>query len=282
MARLVLRCCLCVLTLELLLAASVSRGRAQPTALPAFPLRLRHANYVGVIAEAGVPIRGTVACIRHGAYEDALVYTVLDSRSEEVHVGEVLPGASEQVEVKPRTPGLHVFVLTCGWNLATIDLGELPHAIVAKPDAPMQTVGRCERLYFFVPEGTRRFDLFVSASVTREGARLQVFDPDGRRLLDEEGEFDIEGKLTVTVPGGGDGRPWSLAIVEPETPGMGLDDVMLRLDAKLPPYLAKKPEWAALFGKRRSNGEATGSDLHYEVSTPWSFHDTTKRGNFTV
>ncbi|MFQ5809893.1 MAG: hypothetical protein ACE5JM_09770 [Armatimonadota bacterium] len=234
----------------ILVGCSVSFGLAQTKGLPAWP-QFRHTNYVALLAEAGTPIKASLACRHHGTYEDTLVYRLIDSASEEALVGEVLPEELATIELQPKRTGLHVLVLSSGWNVATIELGELPHAIVVKPDAPLQTVRRVERLYFYVPKGLREFSLLVSASVTREGLRFQVLDPEGRVVIDEDGDFDAERKLAATVPAGADGRAWSLAILEPQTPGMGLDDVMLRLDEKLPPYLAKKPEWALAFGKRR-------------------------------
>ncbi|MGD8239245.1 MAG: hypothetical protein PVH68_11870 [Armatimonadota bacterium] len=234
----------------ILVGCSIHSGLAQTKGAPAWP-QLRHTNYVALLAEAGTPIEASLACKHHGTYEDTLVYRLIDGASEEVLVGEVLPEESATIALQPKRTGLHVLVLSSGWNVATIDLGELPHAIVVKPDVPLQTVRRVERLYFYVPKGMRAFDLLVSASVTSEGLRFQVFDPGGKVVIDEDGDFDAERKLAVTVPAGADGRAWSLAILEPRTPGMGLDDVMLRLDEKLPPYLAKKPEWAVAFGKRR-------------------------------
>ncbi len=234
----------------MLVGCGVSLGQAQTKSGMPWP-QFRHTNYVALLAEGGAPIRATLGCTHHGTYEDTLVYRLINSASEELLAGEVLPEETRRVELRPVTPGLHVLVLSSGWNVATVELGELPHAIVVKPDVPLQTVRRCERLYFYVPKGMRGFNLFVSASVTGEGLRFQVFDSDDKVVIDEDGDFDAERKLAVTVPTGADGRPWSLAILEPRTPGMGLDDVMLRLDEKLPPYLAKKPEWAVTFGKRR-------------------------------
>lgn len=235
---------------SMLVGCGVSLGQAQTNSGMSWPL-FRHTNYVALLAEVGETIRATVRCMHHGAYEDTLVYRLINSASEELLAGEVLPEETRRVELRPVTPGLHVLVLSSGWNVATVELGELPHAIVVKRDVPLQTVRRCERLYFYVPKGMREFNLFVSASVTGEGLRFQVFDPDDKVVIDEDGDFDAERKLAVTVPTGADGRAWSLTILEPRTPGMGLDDVMLRLDEKLPPYLAKRPDWAVTFGKRR-------------------------------
>jgi hypothetical protein len=225
----------------------VAQPEKKASSLPQF----RHTNYVALLADAGKPVAATLACARHGTYEDTLVYRLIDGASEEVLAGEALPEETKHVELTPKRSGLHVLVLSSGWNVTTIDLGDVPHAIVVKPDVPLQTVRRVGPLHLYVPKGMRAFSLFVSASVTREGLRLQVLDPDGKAVIDEDGDFDAEQKLGVTVPTGQDGRAWSLAILEPQTPGMGLDDVMLRLDEKLPPYLAKKPEWAVMFGRRR-------------------------------
>ena len=164
---------------------------------------------------------------------------------------EIVPvGGEMPFRVTPAAAGLHLLQLRAGWNVATLEMGDQPHAYVAGAQAPLQTVGQVERLYFFVPPGTTRLTLTASASVTGEGLLLRVLDPEGQVVVEREGDFDKPEAVRVPVGAGQAGRVWSLALLPPKAPGLHLDDVKLFLGAPLPPYLAARPEWAERFGRR--------------------------------
>jgi len=210
---------------------------------------------VAVIAEAGQVIEAGLRCVRHGyrAYEDVLKYKLLTPDSDEVLAGEVRPGESAAVRYEVRKTGLHVFELSSGWNLATIQVKDLPYAVVVSDHLSMQTVKKCEKLHFYVPKGTKYFNVYASASVTGEGVLFRICDSDGEVVHEQDGDLDKRTKLQTVLRRhqGQDGKVWSLAILPPQKPGLALDDVKVSFDHRLAPYLAEKPEWALAFGKRR-------------------------------
>ncbi|NSW57920.1 MAG: hypothetical protein HPY44_18100 [Armatimonadetes bacterium] len=205
-------------------------------------LRLRHSCYLVLVPDETATLRADFNCIPHGTYPDWLEYTLYDRSGDEVAWGQVPPGAQAVLDVRVKTPGLHVLELTSGWNLATCALSGPPWAFVVSSRLPLQTVGEVPRLYFHVPAGLRSFGLFAQSSVTREGIRVEVLAPDGRVTKVLDGDADRLEKLDVDVPAGQDGAEWSVRVTAPQTPGMNLDDCLLYLGDSLPPFLAPTAE----------------------------------------
>lgn len=236
------------------LAAVVALAAAAPAGAgeePAWPL-LRHTNYVLWEGETGQPAEARMRCIAHGytRYADELHARAIGPKGEEIDAEVVAPGQEMGFRVTPAATGKHLFQLRAGWNLAVLDLGDRPHAYVASEQAPLQTVRAVERLYFYVPAGTKQFAITASASVTREALLLRVLDPEGGVALEREGDFDKPETLRIPVAAEQAGRVWSLSLLPPKTPGLVIDDVMLFLRAPLPPYLAKRPEWAERLSRK--------------------------------
>ncbi len=228
--------------LALLVASTVSAGEQWP--------QLRHTCYAVVLAPEGSSIRLGLRSIVKGTFPDWLQYAIIDANGDEVVWDQLRPGSEDEVEYPVRTPGLHVIELVTGWNVATLSVrGDMPSALVVSQRLPLQTVGPVERLYFFVPAGTAEFSVFISASVTGEGARLSVNDADGNEAGVIDGDMDTTEKLTVRVPAGHDGRTWSFSIGKPLTAGTYLDDVLLHFDESIPPYVAETAAAAEAFAR---------------------------------
>ena len=212
--------------------------------------RLRHTSYLALLAPEGHTIRLHLQCLPHGTYPHRLECEVINSEGDEQAWCEVAVGEERVCETPVIVPGLHLLELSSGWNLATCHVEALPYAYIARKRAPLHTVGAMPRLYFYVPEGTREFAVHVVASVVGEGLRLGISDPEGNEVTFVDGDVVREERLDVTVPEGMDGRAWSFAVTPPTGPGLYLDDVHLYLGETLPPFAAKRPEWAVELGKR--------------------------------
>lgn len=212
--------------------------------------RLRHTSYVALLAPEGRTIRVHLMCLPHGTYPHRLECAVINSQGDEQAWCEVAVGEERVCETPVIVPGLHLLELSSGWNLATCRVEDLPYAYIARKRAPLHTVGAMPRLYFYVPAGVREFSVHVVASVVGEGVRLGISDPEGNEVALVDGDAVREERLDVTVPAGMDGRAWSFAITPPTGPGLYLDDVHLYLGDNLPPFAAKRPEWAVELGKR--------------------------------
>ncbi len=233
------------LAVALMVAGLLAAGPKQPL--------LRHTNYVAWEGTPGQTTALRLRCQAHGysSYADELIARAIGPDGAEIDVDAVSPGQEGALRVTPRAAGTHLLQLRSGWNLAVLNLPDCPHAYVATDRVPLQTVREFGPLFFYVPEGTTKFTLRLSASVKGEGLLLRVLDPQGQVALEREGDFDDPEKVTVTVGPGQAGRAWSLALHPPKAAGLNLDDVMLSLLPPLAPYLSERAEWAERFGKKR-------------------------------
>ena len=213
---------------------------------------LRRTNYVALLGTSGKKMAVSLKSEQRASrYGEELCYMLVGPDSNELACGDIALGKSVDISAAAKADGLCVLELEAGWNVCHVDSAETPLAYIASGSVPLHTIRVIERLHFYVPTGCKRFTIYVQADVTGEAARVQVFCPDGTMVKEEEDDFDRAGRIKLDVPAGADGKAWSLAVVRPKTKGLGLDDVTLWLDEKLPPYLSKRAEWASAFGKRK-------------------------------
>jgi len=214
------------------------------------PVRFRHTNYMAFVPEPGKTVTIQLTSVPIGKYTDPLKYRILNSESDVELSGTVGVGGKQEVTFSPKQSGLHVLELDAGWNSVACDVS-IPHAIVCHSGVILKTVRALDKLYFYVPTGTKQFTLHLQASVRGEGLAYRVLDPTGREASSGQGDYDRVEKVKITVPPGTDSKAWSLSILRPEQKGIGLDDTEIYLGKELAPYLAPKPDWAVTFGKRK-------------------------------
>jgi len=233
------------------LLASGSLVQRVVAAVEAGPI-LRQTNYLAVLPEAGRQAEVVLKTQRYSpAYSDVLHFALIGPDSSTVSSGEVSLGEEFRLSIPAAATGLHVLELDSGWNACRADTGGAPSAWVARETVPLQTARGVKQLFFYVPHGGKQFSVWLVAATPREGARVQISGPDGRAVVEEEGDYDTPQRIRVQVPAGTDGEVWSLALLKPKTGGLNVDDVKLWLDAALPPYLSMRADWALMFGKRR-------------------------------
>ena len=213
--------------------------------------RFRHTNYIALAPEIAKKISLRLECIQRGRSDDWLMYSLIDSNSERIALGEIPPGESVVTSFIPKQSGLYVYEISSGLNLATIRIEGAPWAIVTLERPRLHTVKEIERLYFYVPMGLKDFNIFVNTTITGEGLTIKIFSPAGMAVHEEEVDYERAKRIEIEVPEGADGKAWGLSILQPDSPGLTLDDANLYLGTEVAPYLAKKPEWALLFGRRR-------------------------------
>ncbi len=221
-------------------------------ALPALAgeTRLRHDNYLAFVGEQGEQVNLAVTSIARTIYHEDLSIAILDRQSRRV-LEQVVPlGTGGTIPYTVETAGLHAVAVRSGQPLCTARLVNRPFALVAWEGAPLWICGACARQFFFVPQGCKRFDLFVTADVTGEGATLKVLSPDDAIAVDKTDDFDKLTRVEVAVPAGMDGRPWAFTLENPQQGKLVLDDVEIYLGKQLPPYLCEDPAWLALFTDR--------------------------------
>jgi len=213
---------------------------------------LRQTNYLAVLPDAGRQDEVVLQAQKYSAvYADVLHFTLIGPDSSTVSSGEVSLGEEFRLSIPAAADGLHVLELASGWNACRADTGATPSAWVARETVPLQTARGVTQLFFYVPRGAKQFSMWLVAATPREGARVQIRGPDGRTVVEEEGDYDTTQRIRVSVPPQADGAVWSLALLKPKTGPWNVDDVKLWLDPALPPYLSACAEWALMFGKRK-------------------------------
>jgi len=212
--------------------------------------QLRHTCYAALLGAQGGTVNAAFRCIRKGTYADLLDYSLIDRNGDEVTGGSVGWGEVDTISVPVVTPGIHVIEVSTGWNVGTCEIAGSPWGYIMTKRLPLQTVGPVERLHFFVPAGVTEFTAFFSASVTREGVRFTLFDPEGKGVVCYDGDADKTEKLTVAVGAGQDGKPWSFSLARPRLGKMALDDVMTWFSDNIPPFACKQPQWPAQLANR--------------------------------
>lgn len=213
---------------------------------------LRYTNYVALLGSAGKEMGISLRSVQRAQqYGEELVYVLFGPSSNQLASGDLVLDTSKTVSAAPTKDGLCVLELEAGSNICFVDAGETPLAFIASNRSPMHTIRAIEKLYFYVPESCGGFHITVHADVPREAARVQILSPDGNVVKEEEEDFDKAKQIKVEVPEAWRGKAWSIAVLKPIAPGLGLDDVVMWLDPKLPPYLSKREEWAVAFGKQK-------------------------------
>ena len=244
-----------VTAILVLLCANVGAGETS-TAAPT----LRYVNYLAIQATPGGEIRCTTTHRPPGSrvWRDWLSTRLIRPDGFLAASARARPGESAALVAEADWEGLCAVEINPGSSLVYVRFAsETPYAYRSSIDGPLTTVGAWGPLYFFVPKGTAYFNVWVQASVTREGLHYTITNPLGEVVRDEEGDFDARTKIQIIVPRGRDGAVWSIELSRPAQRGLYLDDVRLELGRHLPPFLAAKPEWAsALAGNWRYDPDA--------------------------
>lgn len=209
---------------------------------------LRHDSFVAFRADAGETVRIAVQSIQRGTtYGTPMTVSIINPRSDVVLRRTVALNSSEVISYPVELGGLHVARIQTGWNTGTVEVLDRPWALVAWQRVPVNICGHMRPQYFFVPDYLEKVRLALSASVTGEGALVQVRDPEGQVVFAEEGDFDNERQIEIAAAATARGKVWSLTVERPAAPQLVLDDVQLYLGAGLPPYLAERPQWLTDF-----------------------------------
>jgi hypothetical protein len=164
----------------------------------------RGARYA-LYSRQGEPLELTISTglIAHYRDRPAAAYTLFDAAGKTIAQGR-LPqdGAEHRLAIEVPRPGLYWLDFDdrgAGWGIAA-SAGR-PVALAMSKDARHASFGQMQRMFFYVPKGTRCVDYFW------DGSPHEVCGPDGKVVA----KVDARGKCaSVAVPPGGDGKPWSL------------------------------------------------------------------------
>jgi hypothetical protein len=210
---------------------------------------LRHVNVIALEAPRGAMVSLEPRCEPHGDYGDSLRCRLLRPDGYVAAAMTAVRDTSGVLKAPVEWDGRCAIEVVSGWNLARLVMpADLPHAYRAQVDAPLKTIGPWGPLCFEVLPEAKAFDVFLQADVTGEGLHAVIRDPQGVVAWEQDGDFDQRTKVPVEVKDGQAGT-WSVEVSKPQGAGLVLDDVYLELGPQVPPFLAPKPEWAALFAK---------------------------------
>ena len=224
----------------LLLLAASAIG-AEPKS-DEFDAVFRHRHYFLVWnAEATAPTI-KLACVGYYRYGVSLQYKIIDADSRVLAEDRVAPGDSVQaadlacsklylVYANPMVNGVRFGV-------------DRPYGILANGQHRLGLNKPRGRLYFYVPPACEKFRVVAQCNSPREGARVEVYDADGAKAGEVDGELDEATPIDVTVAPEQRGRVWSMAFKRPQTKGCGLDDLNVHLEGNVPGLVTPRAEWA--------------------------------------
>lgn len=153
----------------------------------------------------GEPLEMTIVTGVIAWYRDRpdATYVVTDAGGKEVASGR-LPqdGKEHPLRIEIASAGLYWFEFNdqaAAWSIR-VAAGR-PVAVALARSSPPAHLGHMQRMYFFVPRGTRKIEYYW------KGGPHTVHGPDGavRAEVTASGKF-----VTVDVPAGSDGQPWSI------------------------------------------------------------------------
>lgn len=147
-------------------------------------------------------------------------------------------GRTTTIRVAPRVTGLLYVDADGAANYYTLDANTQWLSMLASSVGPLHIFGQAaRRLYFLVPQGTPAFDVYIAGSGQREGARVEIFDPDERAVAEiaTKTPHSVQQCVEVAVPAAHRGTVWSLAVGP--TDDAAFEDCELRL-AGVPGYVA--------------------------------------------
>ena len=222
----------CLVSVSIL--AVVSRASDGP------PL-LRKRAAVVLDTQAAVSPGMKLTSRRIGSYATPLSYELIDAENRLLSRGILGLDAEREVVVEAATP-LCLLQLDSGLNGYTLHVN-VPYCFVASKACNLRVNRFAGKLYFYVPHACKRIDIRALCQSPKEGAKLQIIDPEGGVRAAAAGEIAKWERLRAKPPAQLCGRAWALDISEQE--GFVLDDVDMYIAGDVPPLFALKPEWVA-------------------------------------
>lgn len=148
---------------------------------------------------------GTIAWYRDRA---PATWTLIDSNDKEIANGSLaLDGEPHPITLNVPQTGTYTFICKengAGWRIHITHT--TPAALLLDPHTPLMHAGHMPRAHFFVPKNTKTLHYFWS------GGPHKLHTPDGQlhSQITTTKEF-----VSVPVPQGADGQPWSLTELAP-------------------------------------------------------------------
>jgi len=195
------------------------------------PIVIRKGHGFVALLKAGEHFQADVQVQRIGKYNDLCRWFVNGPDGEVIQEGVIEPGQGATLDVPAARGGVYSLVCDPGANAAHVKLLNDHAALMGRM---VTFIGETSPLFVYVPPGLKEFRVVLETSTPGETAKLTVLDPDGKEAASGCTEKQTTYTAQVQVPAGQDGRVWGITISKAPT-GV-LEDVMLKLDDRLPGY----------------------------------------------
>lgn len=208
---------------------------------------LRGVNTIYVhVSDPAEPIRVEVRHVAGERRNRPIAWALARGPDQPLAEGLVDPGATEELALEVPEAGVYALVLQAqggGGPWYSARVLSHPHGVDASSKA--YYFRRAPRQYFWVAEGLESFRVYAETGPRNQEMRVQVWRPDGERVLDHVVDSDVAHRetLEIAVPEGADGGVWSLHLGPPEEMAAThySENYWLRvMDAS--PWLAERPD----------------------------------------
>jgi len=179
-----------------------------PSSAPPAPLAqaFQREETYALASVAGEPIEATITVGTIAWYRDRpdATWTLKDAKGALVAQGrQKLDGEPHKLTMAVPGPGVYYFACdesATGWRIEVA--AERPAVWLGKRGGRVIPLGQCGERFFYVPRGTRSLHVFYS------GTPCKVLGPDRKVVAEIITSDEI---VTIAVPEGADGKPWSLS-----------------------------------------------------------------------
>ncbi len=207
------------------------------------PTRFRGTSCHYIIAMQNEQLSLTLNRHQIGAYEGDVKCTVITRRGTLETVAEATVTAEEgtkQVALPEPEQKIRMYtvLLEAGPNAASFDTPCQYWCADAAPEASLNIIAHARPVFFFVPKGAEQFRILFQTDAPAETVQAEVVAPSGDVVEDQF----VRGKaeITVTVPEGADGKPWSLRLGK-AAEGVFEDVSGVHFSDNIPPYISDAP-----------------------------------------
>lgn len=206
-------------------ASDVQAGRVR--------LRGQQAIHVYVAEPGRVEVKVSAETV--GAYPDVTSVAVTAGPDGPVEGGEELtlaPGQSARFAFEAPSPGVWRLSVDTGRNAAVVEPEAVAWQIVGDAQGVIRSIYRAGPLYFYVPAGVTRFEVWAKAGSPHENLLLRVRRPDGSTYQERFVLGENAAVVRVDVPRGESGSAWSVEILPP--PAGSLENAAIWFSPNLP------------------------------------------------
>lgn len=223
----------------------VPEHRGQATVPDGPPTRFRGKCRMRLFVAAGAQIRLRLAHHQVSArYTGQMRYTVEAPDGSRVLRGQLPPGESRDLAFTATAAGAYSLLLDPGSNASEVTVQGARLCIAAVQGETCRVIRGSRRLWFYVPEHGRGFEVRLRGQGTGETAAAVVFDAEGSQVARGSTASGEQAVIRVPAEAARAGGVWSLQVVPAETGAF--EDASFSLAGQVGPFVAQRPDQLAV------------------------------------